>query len=123
MQKIICKPASACCKVCRPQTSSGTSSNCKLHLVVVVQAFQKAKEPKDQGWHVTLCNFRLLVKSNFNTCVVEFVLIKCVLNTCKKNFLGLYFLGLGFAPKTPSPKIRNSENTSVCFCEYLQKIQ
>ena len=33
-EKIICKPASACCEVCRPQIS-GTSSNCKLHLVVV----------------------------------------------------------------------------------------
>ena len=34
------------------------------------QAFQKTKEPKDQGWHVILCNFHLLVKNNFNVSVV-----------------------------------------------------
>ena len=39
-----------------------------------IQAFRKAKEYKDRGWHVISCNFRLLVKSNLNACVVVFFL-------------------------------------------------
>ena len=48
-----------------------------------IQALRKAKEPKDRGWRVTSCNFHLLVKNNFNACLVVFVLIESVLNTCK----------------------------------------
>ena len=48
-----------------------------------IQAFRKAKEPKDRGWLVNSCNFRLLVRNNFSACVVVFALIECVLNTCK----------------------------------------
>ena len=48
-----------------------------------IQAFRKAKEPNDLGWCVTSFNLRLLVKNDFNACVVVFVLIECVLNTCK----------------------------------------
>ena len=72
--------------------------NCKLHLIVVkvkpllpsvpraaflsflkigsclpIQAFQKAKEHNDRGWHVTSCKFCLLVKNNVNACVVIFI--------------------------------------------------
>ena len=43
-----------------------------------IQAFQKAKEYRDWDWHVTSCNFHLLVKSNLNVCVVVFFL----LNVC-----------------------------------------
>ena len=44
-----------------------------------IQAFWKAKDYKDRVWHVTSCNFRFLVKNNFNACVVVFFFIKYVL--------------------------------------------
>ena len=37
-----------------------------------VSTFQKVKEPKDRGWHITSCNFHLPVKNNFKTCAAVF---------------------------------------------------